>query len=106
MEGIMKIKLISINPNLLNQTKNNLLLLEKNINRNIKKIHDVQNECLDEIEIATQFDDSSDQEITNYINYLNKEAIDFEKKEKRAIKELKKIQKKIKYIDFIKKINY
>ena len=102
----MKIKLISINPSILNNTANKLLKLEEKTADNIKKIHNTVNECYDEINIASSFMDNNDKDITSYIDTLKKEIENCKSKEKTAIKELKKIKKRKIYLDFIKKINY
>ena len=101
----MKIKLISINPRIINNTESKLSKLEDHTNKNIKKLHNSLIECNEEIDILSYFT-NDDQEITNYIKCLKHELSEYKHKEKSAIKELKKIKKRKKYINFIKKINY
>ncbi len=101
----MKIKLISINPVILNHTESKLIKLEEQTNDNIKKLHNTIDEYNDDINTALFFGENEDKDITRYIEALKNEREKYKVYEKNAIKELKKIQKRKKYIDFIKKIN-
>ena len=51
----MKIKLISINPRIINNTESKLSKLEDHTNKNIKKLHNSLIECNEEIDMLSYF---------------------------------------------------